>query len=553
MKRAFIFFFISLLFLTLALIITTPRYPRPDQKKSSVITITDSREWANCNNIRQSIEYDSKRYLACYGGVLVLDSNNQVVDQITMADGLGNPIVNSLVIKNNRLFMGTQDGVTVFDLSSRKAQKISVSEGLVNGSNIFLKEDGESLWVGTFNGVSKINSKDLSIKNYTTELGISPVHNIRDILVTPVSVYFTYVGGGGSAGGVARYDKLQDQWESFSPSDFIYQDTSEDRLDFSSLTQKDGQILLGNPSEVWQTTNSPHSTWTKVSNPEGIFSYDIDPSPELTGRPNTFDKLLAIIDSHLFFSSGSQIWQLDLNTFSFQDILTLSLSPHSNNISFVPVTGSTKVLIFGQSCGMFCSEPEFVLYDYLAKTTETIGWPQELKTDPTMPDYEYLDPQFTVASQGVPLPFLSNNQGTFFLDLQDLSWSNSSDLKPTHIPPNDNPCLPNYLFSDMDGFVAISHCTLSTINHPSLPVAPPKYSPFPDWPATVYAQPAVFSQDLVWTGTNRGLIVYSPQTQKTQLISTTDGLTSNEITKYVVLDKLLIVATDAGLSVLKYK
>ena len=143
----------------------------PSIDKSSANKELKQTQWVNCDDVRDVIEENNRLYVACNGGVLVVDkTSGKVVDQISMTQGLSNHTTTSLAKKGNILYIGTQDGFTIFDLSSRQAKKISVSKGLVNGANIFLALDGDILWIGTFDGLSRYDTISGQITNYKEEL-----------------------------------------------------------------------------------------------------------------------------------------------------------------------------------------------------------------------------------------------------------------------------------------------------------------------------------------------------------------------------------------------
>lgn len=225
-----------------------------------------AQQWINCNDARDVIEEVNTLYVACSGGVLVVDKNSgNIVDQISMTNGLGNSITTSLVKKRNTLFIGTQDGFTIFDLNSRQAKKISVGQGLVNGSNIELREDGDNLWIGTFDGVSlyKINTGE--IVNFRGELADNSTgYGVREILVTPKAVYAAVSASSLSPGGIARFDKEKQTWERFGPEIFS-KGGPYSRVDFFNLVKVKDKIFvtdLGNETDMlWQADDKLKTTW----------------------------------------------------------------------------------------------------------------------------------------------------------------------------------------------------------------------------------------------------------------------------------------------------
>lgn len=45
-------------------------------------------QWINCDDVRNVIEENNSLYVACLGGVLIIDTSGSVIDQISMTDGL---------------------------------------------------------------------------------------------------------------------------------------------------------------------------------------------------------------------------------------------------------------------------------------------------------------------------------------------------------------------------------------------------------------------------------------------------------------------------------
>lgn len=263
-----------------------PHYPTQKEKRL--------KQWINCSDIREVIEETKNLYVACNGGVLVVDKlSGIVVDQISMTDGLGNAFTTSLVKKDDELFIGTQDGFTRFNLKNRTAQKISVKEGLINGSNIELALDGNDLWVGTFDGLSLYNIQTSKITNFTHELIANTSHyGINNIEVTENAVYLTIQANAYSSGGVGRFDKKTKTWERFDVGSFT--SDGSNRIDFFGLAKAGNHIYAMDDNNIWQTTNQIRAAWTKI------------PSiPEQTLNSNrsifSFNETLYLINSDILY------------------------------------------------------------------------------------------------------------------------------------------------------------------------------------------------------------------------------------------------------------
>lgn len=219
--------------------------------------------WINCSDSRQVLEDGDKLYVACFGGVLVIDKMGNVVDQLSMVNGLGDSTATSIVKDGNILYVGSQDGVTKYNLISHTGKKISVKEGLVNGSNIKLALDGQTLWIATFNGVSKLDTKTDTLTNYTTELNsTSEKRNISEVLVTSKYVYFLELASAYSAGAVIQYNKSTNSFKTFRPADFGRVDQYA-RLDFNTIAKYENNIFVSDNREVFKL-NEDGSSWEKI-------------------------------------------------------------------------------------------------------------------------------------------------------------------------------------------------------------------------------------------------------------------------------------------------
>ena len=240
-------------------------FSKPTVKQSPSPQAT-FKQLVNCQDQREIIEEENKLYVACLGGVLVVDKNSgKVLDQISMADGLGNLTATALIKKNNDLYIGTQDGFTIFSLISRKAQKISVGQGLVNGANIILTLDGDILWVGTFDGLSRYDTNSGQITNFQNQLVDNATKfGVNDILVTEKAIWVNLRANAYTPGGVARLDKTTQKWERFGPAAFLPKTDQYSRLDFLHLAKADNKVIVGDFNNLWQTEDKPETSWIKL-------------------------------------------------------------------------------------------------------------------------------------------------------------------------------------------------------------------------------------------------------------------------------------------------
>lgn len=275
-----------------------------DTLRQSPYSLTTTRQWINCDDIRDVIEENNTLYVACLGGVLVIDkSNGKVIDQISMTDGLSNAVTNSLAKKDNILYIGTQDGFTIFDIETKIAKKISIQEGLISGSNIKLALDGDDLWVGSFEGLSRYSLLSGKIENFTTELvDNSTKYNASKILVTPKAIYAIALANAYTPGGVARLDKATKQWERFGPSSFLSSTNQYSRVDFFNIVQAGDKIYVAEDNMIWEGEDEKHTSWKRL---ESINSQLIPEDYGIRHLIGTTSKLFIIANSLMYEYSSS--------------------------------------------------------------------------------------------------------------------------------------------------------------------------------------------------------------------------------------------------------
>lgn len=222
-------------------------------------------QWANCDDVREVIEEGYLLYVACMGGVLVVDANSgEVRDQITMTQGLSGATTTSMIKEGNMLYIGTQDGFTIFNLVTRESKRVSVKEGLISGSNIELAKDGNDLWIGSFGGLSLYKIDTGVIQNFTREIvDNSTDYNAIKILVTPQAIYSITVANASTPGGVARYDKTTQSWERFGPGSFGIAGPYA-RVDLFHIVQVGERIFVSDGNNLWEGEGKSGTSWKRI-------------------------------------------------------------------------------------------------------------------------------------------------------------------------------------------------------------------------------------------------------------------------------------------------
>ena len=383
-----------------------------------------------CSDIREVIEDNGKYYIACYGGVLIIDKiSGQILNQITMAKGLTDFVTTSLVKKGNTLYIGTQDGITIWDLYTNSGKKLSVTEGLPNGANILLKEDGKYIWIGTFDGLARLNTEDNQLEVFSKELtsNESEKLNVTGIAVTNDYAYFSIVANAKSSGFIAKFSKTTSEWEKFDAAS-LGDITQYARVDAMGLCSINDGVFFTEDKTLWKISDNkeikPLKVFTAAHNDfidfnilcsgnllmfktqQNSLIYDgtkVRPTEqyadekilkEFEMRKNKTDfkkvfgenaagnflQYLGVIDDNVYLATHTGFWVYNVGTnqltkISMPDKLMFeSLS----NFIFWPIEGSTKYILAEQSCGMGCEKPRFYQCTYPNNQCITLNFSEEV-------------------------------------------------------------------------------------------------------------------------------------------------------------------------------
>ena len=117
--------------------------------------IGDWTTYTNKNDVQEVILKDNRLWCATTGGLVVLDTQNDTITQLTNVDGLGGNYLTSVALDSSgNLWLGAENGtLTKYDLKENRwdiyynfvSHKISIKE---------IVADEEKLWVGSDVGVS---------------------------------------------------------------------------------------------------------------------------------------------------------------------------------------------------------------------------------------------------------------------------------------------------------------------------------------------------------------------------------------------------------------
>lgn len=161
---------------------------------------------------------------------------------ITREDGLSQSTVEAMIQDSKGyIWFGTNDGLNRYNGYEFKVYKNNKNSenSLVSDYIVDIKEDNqENIWVGTPSGVSKINSKDDSITNYTTEKdkGNLSNGNVCEILVTRDGNILVATDD-----GLNLYDKENDKFNRILYKDGIITNQSI----YSLAEDYNGNIWIG--------------------------------------------------------------------------------------------------------------------------------------------------------------------------------------------------------------------------------------------------------------------------------------------------------------------
>ena len=85
----------------------------PVIKKEKIVSRESIKQWPNCSDIRGVVEENDKLYVACLGGLLILDEKSGDLSQLTTTDGINSSTLTSLVKDGDKLYIGSQNGVNI--------------------------------------------------------------------------------------------------------------------------------------------------------------------------------------------------------------------------------------------------------------------------------------------------------------------------------------------------------------------------------------------------------------------------------------------------------
>lgn len=219
--------------------------------------IGDWTTYTNMNQIQEVILKNDKLWCATTGGMVVLNTQNDTLTQLTNVDGLGGNYLYSIALDSNEnLWLGAQNGtLSKYDL---KEDRWEIYYNFVSAEKtFFIKEivaDGEKLWVGSDEGVSvfypdrlphgEITETYKRLGDLNAEVDVNCIHLVGD------KIWVGTEKGAAFAPKDYRKVNLMDpkNWTSFikedSPGladDYVY-----------TITDMEGEIIIGTNHGIYK-------------------------------------------------------------------------------------------------------------------------------------------------------------------------------------------------------------------------------------------------------------------------------------------------------------
>jgi hypothetical protein len=296
----------------------------------------------------------------------------------------------------------------------------------------------------------------------------------------------------------------------------------------------------------------------------------------LQDRPAAFNHMVAVInDQPVFLSGDNEVWQL--GTKGFEKLMSLvggGVDLYSGTYAFEPVAGTSKIVVYMQSCGQGCSKPQLTIFDYLERSYKPV--------EPSPEVLDKLNPDPTADGRYTELTFKEfiNNQAVFWItypsqyvvtfDYATSQWSvraaKTGEVVTTATVTHCNPVyefvnnrfsvgicpkvVGQYQFEisshgDRPALKQTNTATKETLDLKPVLAAKP-YTPFEGEFYNTMFQFALLANNKFWLGTNLGLGAYDPVSANWDLFDNSRGLTSNSIRSFAVTANALWVVTENG-------
>lgn len=166
----------------------------------------------------------------------------------------------SLTANQDRLYVGSEKGLSVLDKKTEKwTTFFSAEEGLAGNFVNSLLLDQDSLWIGTNAGINRMNLKDHSLKIYDAKDGVAGVE-IKSLVRVKDRIW-----AGTPRGDLLIYDPAKDVWSSLETADPL----KNEGLNSIHVMKESVWICRDNGVSVHHL---PSGRWETITTSDGLLS-----------------------------------------------------------------------------------------------------------------------------------------------------------------------------------------------------------------------------------------------------------------------------------------
>ncbi|GEM_PF-4581976 len=108
-----------------------------------------SKNYPQINNLAKDLAFDENYiYMASYKeGIISLNKKTGEIESLKLPKKY---YINTMVLKNNRLYIGTlEDGLIIYDLSTSKTRAITIKDGMNSNNILTIEFEKDYIWIGT--------------------------------------------------------------------------------------------------------------------------------------------------------------------------------------------------------------------------------------------------------------------------------------------------------------------------------------------------------------------------------------------------------------------
>jgi hypothetical protein len=193
-------------------------------------------------------ENESEIYVGTAGGLAQIDLGKNKITSFTKKNSkLSDNSVNSVYLFKGQLFIGTTYGIDIFSIHTNQWKAYTAIEGLAGGNIQEITSDGNYIWAGGADGISYFDINEDSWYSFGVDNGLT------SNLVTSITADSDVVWTGTMGGGLARFDRSAQRFETYTTEEGLIDDNIQKLVDdgkylwvgtFGGLTRLDKNRLL---------------------------------------------------------------------------------------------------------------------------------------------------------------------------------------------------------------------------------------------------------------------------------------------------------------------